>query len=108
MNEKNAFPINDHSLLDTHYEIKTTTGEKAFDGDVTIKIRGVSGIIDIPLSKSESGEEPFQSKAVDVFTSRTTDVGKIKRVTVETTATRSDQEWFLKRIQIIKGTETYK
>jgi hypothetical protein len=94
-------------VLDILYEIKTTTGEKTFEGDVTVKIRGEFGIINIPLSKTVSGEKPFRSKAIDVFTSRTNDVGKIKRLTVETTETRPNHDWYLKRIQIIKGTEIY-
>ena len=94
-------------FLDILYEIKTTTGEKTFEGDVVAKIRGEFGTISIPLSKTISGEKAFQSKAVDVFTSRTTDVGKIKRLTLETNETRSNQDWHLKRIQITKGVEVY-
>lgn len=94
-------------ILDTNYEIKTTTGEKTFDGEVTVKIRGDSGLIAIPLSKPEGEQRAFQAKAIDVFTTRTTDVGKIKRCIIEINTEQSNQEWFLKKIQILKGVETY-
>ena len=72
-----------------------------------MKIRGDSGLIAIPLTRPESDQKPFQSKATDVFTSHTTDVGKIKRIIIEIDAKETDQEWLLKKIQIIKGKETY-
>ncbi|CAF0819854.1 unnamed protein product [Rotaria sp. Silwood1] len=92
---------------DVDYEIKTTTGEKTYDGKITLKIRGEFGLITIPLSKTKSGEKPFQSKATDEFTCRTNDVGKIIRIIIEYNGTKSDNIWHLKKIQIIKGNETY-
>ena len=94
--------------IDTDYEIKTTTGHQTFEGNVNIKIRGDLGIIKIPLSNTQSGNKPFQSKANDVFTTRTTDVGKVKRITIEHDETRVNQCWYLKKIQIIKSKQTYK
>jgi hypothetical protein len=104
----NSFYLSLSFNIDINYEIKTTTGEKTFQGDVTIKIRGEFGIICIPLSNTKSGNKPFQSKAIDVFTSETTDVGKIKRITIEHNQIKPNYSWHLKKIQIIKGIETYK
>lgn len=97
-----------YNTIDDDYEIKTTTGEKSFEGKVTIKLRGEYGIISIPLLQSASKEKPFQLKTTDVFTSRTTDVGKIKRLIIELDDAQTDQTWHLKKIQVIKGNETYK
>lgn len=98
------------SILDNddYYEIKTTTGENTFEGKVNIKIRGENGIISIPLSQTVSGEQPFQSKANDTFTCRTTDIGKITRLFIEINEIKSDESWHLKKIQITKGKEIYK
>ncbi|CAF2520074.1 unnamed protein product [Rotaria sp. Silwood2] len=100
-------PSIDAEAKDVDYEIKTTTGEKTYDGKITFKIRGEFGIITIPLSKTKSGEKPFQSKATDEFTCRTTDVGKIRRLIVEYNGTKNDNTWHLKKLQIIKGSEAY-
>ncbi|CAF4221229.1 unnamed protein product, partial [Adineta steineri] len=69
----------DVKIKDVDYTIKVVTGDKAFNGIVNIKFRGVNGIITIPLSDTNSGAKPFQAKSSDEFTNRTTDVGKIKR-----------------------------
>ncbi len=60
------------------------------------------------MSNTESGKKPFQSKAVDVFISRTTDVGKIKRLTIELNEAKANEIWHLKKIHINKGNQTYK
>lgn len=94
--------------IDVDYEIITGTGGKTYDGTINIKIRGEFGIISIPLSKAKSGEKPFQSNANDEFTCRTTDVGKIQRVTLEYNGAKDDNVWHLKKLQITKDTEIYK
>ncbi|CAF1064509.1 unnamed protein product [Rotaria sordida] len=92
---------------DIDYEIKTTTGEKSFDGKITFKIRGELGIITIPLTKTKTDAKPFQSKATDEFLCRTNDVGKLRRIIIEYNGTKNDNVWHLKKLQIIKGNEIY-
>ncbi|CAF3864693.1 unnamed protein product [Adineta steineri] len=97
----------DVKIKDVDYTIKVVTGDKAFNGIVNIKIRGVNGIITIPLSDTNSGAKPFQAKSSDEFTNRTTDVGKIKRITIECHDIEKRNTWHLKRIQILKGNQVY-
>jgi hypothetical protein len=75
---------------------------------VTIKIRGETGLICIPLTKTKSGEKAFQSKSTDEFACRTRDVGKINRITIEHEGTDVETIWHVKTVQIKKGNETYK
>ena len=92
--------------LDTDYTIKVSTGDRAFNGSARIKILGEHGIITIPLT--QPGVKLFQSKASDLFTNRTTDVGKIKRITIEGIGIDQKNTWHVKKIQIIKGQHVYK
>lgn len=94
--------------LDADYEIIISTGDQAFDAPVVLKIRGDHGIVSIPLSKSKSGEKPFRSKAIDEFTCRTNDVGKIKRITFEHEGHDDKLVWHIKSVQIKKDNETHK
>ncbi|UJR10158.1 hypothetical protein I4U23_014374 [Adineta vaga] len=89
------------------YTIKVATGERTFNGTVNIRIRGEHGLLTIPLETTKSGAIPFQSKASDEFKYRTTDVGKIKRITIECTGIDKKNSWHMRRIQIIKGDEVY-
>lgn len=94
--------------LDVDYDIIISTGDQAFKIPVILKIRGENGIVNIPLTKSKTGETPFQSKSTQEFTSRTTDVGKIKRIILEHQGTDQNLIWHVKTIIIKKGNETYK
>ncbi|CAF2907936.1 unnamed protein product [Rotaria sp. Silwood2] len=94
-------------MKDADYEIITSTGEQALEAPVTIKIRGENGIVRIPLTQTKNGEQPFQSKSTNEFTCRTTDVGKIRQITVEHNGMDKNIIWHLKTIQIKKGNETY-
>ena len=94
--------------LDADYEIIISTGDQAFDAPVVLKIRGDNGIVSIPLNKSKSGEKPFRSKAIDEFTCRTNDVGKIKRITFEHEGNDDKLVWHIKSVQIKKDNETHK
>ena len=95
-------------LSDAVYKIKIGTGERTFHGTVNVKIRGEHGIVTVPLETTKSGAAPFQSKATDEFTCRTTDVGRIKRITIECSGLEKKNSWHLRRIQITKGDEVYK
>jgi hypothetical protein len=106
--KKKIFLSNLILCLDADYDIIISTGDKAFEVPVTLRIRGDNGIINIPLIKTKTDEKPFQSKSTHEFTCRTTDVGKIKRITIEHQGTDQDLLWHLKTIQIKKGNDTYK
>ena len=73
-----------------------------------LKIHGENGIVQIPLTKTKTGDQPFQAKSTHEFSSHTNDVGKIKKITIEHQGTEQDLLWHLKTVQIKKGTETYK
>ena len=94
--------------LDADYTISITTGDQSFDAPVTLKIRGDNGIVSIPLTKTKSNAKPFQAKATDEFTCRTTDVGKIRRVMIEHQGTDEKIVWHVKSVQIKKENETYR
>ena len=49
--------------LDADYDIIISTGDEAFQVPVTLKIRGENGIVSIPLTKTKTGEKPFQLKS---------------------------------------------
>jgi hypothetical protein len=94
-------------FLDADYTINIFTGDQGIDVPVSVKIRGEDGTVNIPLKQTKSGEKPFQPKSSNEFTCRTTDVGKIQRITVEHDETNQGVLWHLKTIQIKKGNETY-
>jgi hypothetical protein len=96
------------SSLDTDYEISISTGDQALDAPVVLKIRGDNGIVSIPLTKTKTDAKPFQSKSNDEFTCRTTDVGKIKRITIEHQGTDEQILWHIKTVQIKKENEISK
>ena len=50
----------------------------------------------------------FKQKQTDEFTCRTTDVGKIRRATIEHQGTDEKAVWHIKSVQIKKENETYK
>ncbi|CAF0862963.1 unnamed protein product [Adineta ricciae] len=91
VDESTLTSTSDVERKDAVYKIKVGTGERTFHGTVNIKIRGEHGI----------------SKATDEFTSRTTDVGRIKRITIECSGLDKKNSWHLRRIQITKGEEVY-
>lgn len=93
--------------LDADYTIITSTGDQKIDVPVSMKVRGEHGTVSIPLTKTKGGEKPFQAKATDEFTCRTTDVGKIQQITIEHNESKDDVLWHLKTVDIKKGTETY-
>lgn len=95
-------------LVDVDYDIIISTGDQTIEVPVTLKIRGENGTTNIPLTKTKTGEKPFQSKSTQEFTEKTTDVGKIKRITIEHQGTEENLVWHIKTIQIKKGNETYK
>ncbi|CAF0923501.1 unnamed protein product [Adineta ricciae] len=107
VDESTLTSTSDVERKDAVYKIKVGTGERTFHGTVNIKIRGEHGIVIIPLETTKSGATPFQSKATDEFTSRTTDVGRIKRITIECSGLDKKNSWHLRRIQITKGEEVY-
>ncbi len=94
--------------LDIDYNITTTTGNQSIDVPVSLKVRGENGIVGIPLAKTKSDEKPFQSNSTNEFACRTTDVGKIRCITIEHHGTDRDIIWHLKSVQIKKGNETFK
>ncbi len=107
-NFNQIFLLNFIISLDVDYDIIISTGDQAFEIPVILKIRGENGIINIPLTKTKTGDKPFQSKSIQEFTTHTTDVGKIKRIILEHQGTDQNLLWHVKTIQIKKGNETYK
>lgn len=96
------------SCLETDYDITISTGDQAIQVPVILKIRGENGNVNIPLTKTKTGETPFQSKSAQEFTHRAADIGKIRRITIEHQGTDQNLLWHLKTVQIKKGNETYK
>jgi hypothetical protein len=105
---RTLFSFNLILSLDADYTISITTGDQSLDAPVTLKIRGDLGIVGIPLTKTKTNAKPFQAKATDEFTCQTTDVGKIRRATIEHQGTDEKIVWHIKSVQIKKENETYK
>jgi len=90
---------------DSDYEITITTGVQALQASANLKIRGEKGIVTIPLTKTTSGNEPFQANATDTFVCQTTDVGRIRRITLENTETNPEKIWHVQTVEIKKDNE---
>ena len=59
------------------------------------------------MTSTKSGERPFQAKAIDEFTHREKNIGRIRKIVIEHEGTSRENAFHLKKIQIRKRDEIY-